>query len=102
MVDVTAEKGGITSMTRVTHGSKSDKGILTLVLLKRTRIFKSKDPRDHIFALISLASSLDPEFRSRLIDYIKIFLDVQIKLASWLILNQRNTGSLLFSYAGLY
>jgi hypothetical protein len=75
-------------------------GLLILELLNHTRIFKSKDPRDRIFALVGLASHFDPEFRRRLVDYSKSLREVQMELAGWLMKNQRSAGSMLFSYAG--
>jgi hypothetical protein len=75
-------------------------GALILELLNNTRMFKSKDPRDRIFALVGLASHFDPDFAKRLVDYNKSFRDVQIELAMWLLEKQRRTESMVLSYAG--
>jgi len=75
-------------------------GVLIVELLNNTRMFKAKDPRDRIFALVGLASHFDPDFAKRLVDYNKSFRDLQIELAMWLLGNQRRTESMVLSYAG--
>lgn len=73
--------------------------MLILELLNNTRMFKAKDPRDRIFALVGLASHFDPVFAKQLVDYNKSLRQVQIELAMWLLVNQRRTESMVLSYA---
>ncbi len=46
-------------------------------LLSKTKMFKATLPHDKIFALISLASDLDPDFQDKFIDYDKPLVDIQ-------------------------
>ncbi|KAK3897247.1 HET-domain-containing protein [Staphylotrichum tortipilum] len=73
-------------------------GALMLELLNWTRIFKAKDPRDRIFALVGLASHFDPEFAHHLVDYKKPLAEVQTELARWFLKHHRRTESMAFSY----
>ncbi|KAK3899520.1 heterokaryon incompatibility protein-domain-containing protein [Staphylotrichum tortipilum] len=75
-------------------------GALMLELLNWTRMFKAKDPRDRIFALVGLASYFDDEFADHLVDYKKPLVEVQTELARWFLKNHRRTESMMFSYVG--
>ena len=72
---------------------------LSMVELRNnTRNFQATDPRDRVFAVVGLASDLDPEFVRSLVDYEKSLADIQTELAIWFLRHQNRADSLLFSY----
>jgi hypothetical protein len=67
-------------------------------LLSETKMFQATLPHDKIFALVGLASDLDPDFLDKFIDYDKPLVDIQIELAKVCMENRLSWGPTLFSY----
>jgi len=73
-------------------------GIAMLELLNNTRTFQATDPRDKIFAVVGLASDLDPAFVETFVDYEKTLVQVQTELAVWFLRQNRRAATMLLSY----
>jgi hypothetical protein len=67
-------------------------------LLSETKMFQATLPQDKIFALVGLASDLDPDFLDKFIDYDKPLVDIQIELAKVCMEHPLSWGPTLFSY----
>lgn len=66
-------------------------------LLAKTKTFKATDPRDKIFALVSLSTDLDTDF----IDYNKSAADIQIEIAKFGMEGHTYQGAMLFSFVDM-
>jgi hypothetical protein len=66
-------------------------------LLERTKAFKATDPRDKIFALVSLSTDLGTGF----IDYNKSLADVQIEIAKIGMQGHIYEGAMLLSFVDM-
>ncbi len=89
----------ITTLWFLNHTTSQYGGALMLELLNWTRLFKAKDPRDRIFALVGLATHFDAEFAERLVDYKRPLAEAQTELAEWFFRCHGRRESMTFSYA---
>lgn len=88
----------VKSLWRIRSIMSSGQRPSIIQLLSETKMFQATIPHDKIFALVGLASDLDPDFLDKFIDYDKPLVDIQIELAKVCMEHQLSWGPALFSY----